>query len=497
MAGISGLPYFLQYEQQAQQQTIQRQQAAMQMAAFQQQQQDRQRQQAALAAAGNALPGLLAGQQQSQQIPPPPGQASQPAQPTQPMQSPQGMQPQGSPMPSSPMSGPTGIPPLPSGAPSGSIPQQGIPPFRPMPTGASPAQAASPASIPAPPSPAPQQQGGGGPLTLEGAVKVLQDQGLSGADLMAGLQQLQPVLDSQAKQQAAHLQAQFNNEMKLQQLGVQRESLQARIDAAKQASEDRRLGIQERMQAHQDSVALQREMFAFRVQEAKMKHAGDPDAKLDPDTVRVLAEQALAGDTSVYQNLGRGVQGAQNIVAIRKEVARMAKERGEGGADIAAGNAQFQGDKAAARTAGTRAANVELAANEAKKTSQIALDLSEKIPRTQFVPVNKALQAAQTNTGDPNIVAFGAANNTFINTYARAISPTGTPTVHDKEHAREVLSTAQTQEQYRSVMSVLQKEMDAALQAPKDVRKSQRDRMAGKGGESAGGIPSGWSVTEH
>lgn len=363
-----------------------------------------------------------------------------------------------------------------------------------MPTGASPTEAASPASIPSPPSPAPQQQSGG-PLTLEGAVKVLQDQGLSGADLMAGLQQLQPVLDSQAKQQAAHLQAQFNNELKLQQLSVQKESLQARIDAAKQASEDRRLGIQERMQAHQDSVALQREMFAFRVQEAKAKHAGDPDAKLDKETIDVLAQQALAGDTSVYQNLGRGVQGAQNIVAIRKRVAEMAKDQGKSGADIAAGNAQFQGDKAAARTAGTRAANVELAADEAKKTSQIALDLSEKIPRTQFVPLNKALQAAKTNTGDPNIVAFGAANNTFINTYARAISPTGTPTVSDKEHARDVLSTAQTPEQYRSVMAVLQKEMDAALQAPKDVRKAQRDRMAGKGGES--GIPSGWSVTEH
>lgn len=496
MAGIFGLPYFIQYQEQAQQQAIQRQQAQMQMAAFQQQQQDRQRQQAALAAAGNALPGLLAGQQQPQQIPPPPGQASQPAQPTQPMQSPQGMQPQGAPMPSGPVPGQISRPPVPPGGPAGSMQPQGIPPFRPMPTGASPTEAASPASIPAPP-PAPQQQVGGGPLTLEGAVKVLQDQGLSGADLMAGLQQLQPVLDSAAKQQAAQLQTQFNNELKIQQLGVQKESLQARIDAAKQASEDRRLGIQERMQAHQDSVALQREMFAFRVQEAKLKHAGDPDAKLDKDTIDVLAQQALAGDTSVYQNLGRGVQGAQNIVAIRKRVAEMAKEQGKGGADIAAGNAQFQGDKAAARTAGTRAANVELAADEAKKTSQIALDLSEKIPRTQFVPLNKALQAAQTNTGDPNIVAFGAANNTFINTYARAISPTGTPTVHDKEHAREVLSTAQTPEQYRSVMAVLQKEMDAALQAPKDVRKAQRDRMAGKGGESAGGIPSGWSVTEH
>jgi len=496
MAGVAGLPYFIQYQGQLQEQQraqqdqqMRAQQFQMQQQQWQQAQQDRQRQQAAQAAAGNALPQLLQGGMPAQQpqFPPPP-QPPAPGQASQPMQ--QGAAPM-----------PGGVqPPLPPGGIPQGAQQQPIPPFRAMPTTPPQSVAAPQGAIPAPPAQAaataPQQ--GGGPLTLQGAVKVLQDQGLSGADLMAGLQQLTPVLDSASKAQAAQLQQQFNNELKLQAVQDRHDALDQRREAAQQASEDRRLSIQQRADAARESAALRGESIALRKQQVALSN-GD-DAKFSPDDLKFLAEQARQGDTSVYQNLGRGAQGAKNIIALRREVMKQTREAGETGADIAAANAGFQGEKAAARTGATRAANIGMAVSEAKNTFPLVRQASAALPRTEFVPVNRALQAAQTNTGDPRVVALGTAINTSINAYARAISPTGVPTVADKEHARELLSTASTPDQLNAVLNVMEKEMAAAQKAPTEVMARQKARISGRaeptepgtGGPAVGTVESGY-----
>ncbi|MCA8382541.1 hypothetical protein LGN22_26910 [Burkholderia cenocepacia] len=459
MAGLAGLPYFLQYQQQAQENAMRRQYAQMQLEQFQQQQQDRQRQQAALTAAGNALPQLLAGQQPAQMPPPP--QAPNPGQSSMSAQLPTAM--------------PGQMPPLPPGMPpgmgTGASGKPPLPPFQPLPTTGSPAQA-SPAQIPAPPSASSAPQQTGGPLTLDNAIKVLKDQGLSGADLMAGLQQLTPILDSQAKAQAAQIQQQFTRQLQIAQL-------QERYDALRQRAEDNALNREDRRQARAESNALRAESIALRRQSMAM--ANGDDAKFSPDDLKFLAEQARAGDTSVYQNLGRGAQGAKNIIALRREVMRQEREAGGTGADIAAANAGFQGEKAAARTGATRAANIGMAVAEAQKTFPLVREASAALPRTEFPGVNRAMQAAQTGTGDPRVVALGTALNTSVNAYARAISPTGVPTVADKEHARELLSTASTPDQLNAVLSMMEKEMAAARQAPTEVQAQQKARISGRG----------------
>lgn len=463
MAGLAGLPYFLQYQQAADQQAAQRQLRMLQLAQFQTEQQDRQRKQAALEAAGNALPLLLGQQGQPAQMPPPP-QAPNPGQPSMPAQ------------PSMAGPAPGQMPPLPPGMPpgmgTGAPGKPPLPAFRPMPTAGSPAQA-TPPQIPAPPSnaPGPTQQASG-PLSLDGAIKVLKDQGLSGADLMAGLQQLTPILDSQAKQQAAQIQQQFQHQLQIAQL-------QERYDALRQRAEDNALNREDRRQARAESNALRAESIALRRQSIAM--ANGDDAKFSPEDLKFLAEQARAGDTSVYQNLGRGAQGAKNIIALRREVMRQEREAGGTGADIAAANAGFQGEKAAARTGATRAANIGMAVAEAQKTFPLVREASAALPRTEFPGVNRAMQAAQTGTGDPRVVALGTALNTSVNAYARAISPTGVPTVSDKEHARELLSTASTPEQLNAVLSMMEKEMSAARQAPTEVQAQQKARISGRG----------------
>ena len=203
--------------------------------------------------------------------------------------------------------------------------------------------------------------------------------------------------------------------------------------------------------------------------------AGGAEPTLSPETQRKMAEQYLSGDKGVMQNLGRGAQGAANVVALRETIAQVAEGRGLSGADIAAKQSEFMGMNAAQRALGTRQANFGLAKSEAYEMADLVTETSEAVSRTQFMPINKALNAYNTNTGSTEIREFGAALNSFINAYARAISPVGTPTVSDKDHARAMLSTADSHEQVLAIMGQLKKEMDAAGRAPGIVKKEIRE----------------------
>ena len=205
---------------------------------------------------------------------------------------------------------------------------------------------------------------------------------------------------------------------------------------------------------------------------------GAPEATLDDETLTSMAEQYLAGDKSVFQNLGRGAQGAANVVALRQRVTQVAKEAGMTPDQIALVQNEFQGMGAAQRALGTRSANFGLAEKEAYSMADLVIDASSKVPRTQFMPINKAIIAYENNTGDAQSRQFGAALNSFIQAYARAVNPVGTPTVSDKDHARAMLSTADSHEALIAIIEQLKREMDAAGAAPGAVQKQIRGRQA-------------------
>lgn len=202
-------------------------------------------------------------------------------------------------------------------------------------------------------------------------------------------------------------------------------------------------------------------------------------ALLDDQTIAQMANQYRAGDTSVMQNLGRGAQGAENIVRLRREIARQNSAEGTTGTDQAMRNAEFFGVKAGQRTLGTKQANIEMAATEFKNVLPIVREASLTVNRTNYPDFNKIIQAGEEHTGDPKIVAFGSGVNTLVNLYARAISPTGVPTVSDKDHARDILNKAWSQGQFDAATTMMEREIDAALNSPQKVREEMRERFGG------------------
>jgi hypothetical protein len=161
------------------------------------------------------------------------------------------------------------------------------------------------------------------------------------------------------------------------------------------------------------------------------------------------------------------------------------RDRGMTGADIAAANAEFMGFGAAQRTAGVKGANVQLAGAEFQGLLPLAEQASRAVSRSKILPFGKVQIMFDEQTNDPALREFAAVNNGIINTYARAISPTGVPTVSDKDHARKILSTAFDQKSYQATLNMLNREIDAAMKSPIHVREAMRNQISGRSSPAA------------
>lgn len=185
--------------------------------------------------------------------------------------------------------------------------------------------------------------------------------------------------------------------------------------------------------------------------------------------------QMIRNGGSMPPGLARGKAGSEFV----REVAKRAALGETTPEEVMANQAEFGGNKAAQRTLGTRTANIQTAAAEAGKMMPIAMEASNNVDRTQYPTLNHVLLAVEQGTGDENVVKLAVATNSLINSYARAIAPTGVPTVHDKEHAREILMNAYSQGQYSAALQTMQQEIDAALASPGQVKQSMRNLMLG------------------
>lgn len=210
---------------------------------------------------------------------------------------------------------------------------------------------------------------------------------------------------------------------------------------------------------------------------AKLAKAKATSSSMDDETADFLADRVLAGDTRALIGLGRGAQGAENLAKINQLVAQKAREGkpvSDAARSILANAAQQSGYVAAERAQAQIMAKLSVYGRTAYNAMDMAERMSDEVPRTQFVPINKAINAWKTNSGDPKIVALGQAIETLTNEYARAIGG-GHGTVSDKEHARERLSAAQTPEQLRAVIGTMRQEILLAEHAMPAARQQIRD----------------------
>jgi hypothetical protein len=155
------------------------------------------------------------------------------------------------------------------------------------------------------------------------------------------------------------------------------------------------------------------------------------------------------------------------------------------------------GATAAERSLATQTAKMSTAANEANKMVDVVRGLSDKVDRTEFPTINAISNAVSKGTGGKEIVQLNTSINALVNSYARAISPTGQPTVSDKNHAREVINSAYSTGQIGAILDVMQQEMSIAREAAGTAStelKESREKARGRGGETPAASTGQWKV---
>jgi hypothetical protein len=124
---------------------------------------------------------------------------------------------------------------------------------------------------------------------------------------------------------------------------------------------------------------------------------------------------------------------------------------------------KYAAHQAGARTLAIQDARLTNAIQEVKGTAQQVLDISDKIPRTNYPALNNIILAAQKHTGGENVVRLGTAVETLVNDYAATLGRGNSQTTDSaRQHAREMLERGYSQGQMRATVDQMLIEIDRA-----------------------------------
>lgn len=223
--------------------------------------------------------------------------------------------------------------------------------------------------------------------------------------------------------------------------------------------------------------------------------SGDDGSGFTDATKKRFAQQAVdSGDYSWMKNVGRGAQGAKDLRGIQNAITDYAASKGLSPGDMSAKLAEFEAMKSGMRVSANISAKIENAAAEADQLAPLAIEAGRNVARSGFLPFGRVQAMFNNQTNDPNMNRFATANIGLATAYAGAMARGGKATVTDNEHARELLSTAKSQEAYEAIVSQMQQEIKAARAAPQRVRENLSGEISGKGSThgaapASGGTP--------
>jgi hypothetical protein len=189
------------------------------------------------------------------------------------------------------------------------------------------------------------------------------------------------------------------------------------------------------------------------------------------------------------KNVGRGTQGAKDLRGIQNAITDYAANKGMSAGELSAKLAEFEAMKSGMRVSANISAKIENAAAEADQLAPLAIEAGRNVARSGFLPFGRVQAMFNNQTNDPNMNKFATANIGLATAYAGAMARGGKATVTDNDHARELLSTAKSQEAYEAIVGQMQQEIKAARAAPQHVRENLRNEISGGGNRTAAPAP--------
>ena len=245
------------------------------------------------------------------------------------------------------------------------------------------------------------------------------------------------------------------------------------------ALEKERMGaanIKSEMDARKRTGENQASELDIRKRELALKERKDTELRaggLSDEAVGSLSDQIVAGGKSrdVLANLGRGAQGATDIRKVQNEVARKMKENGMSANDILAKQQEVAGAAKEVQQAAIIASKVNYAEQEIMRLAPKVLELSAKVPRSSFVPLNKLLQMKDSAISDPDLKRFKAFNQTLLNAYDM-LGARGGSDVGKREANHQALVTSDSAEAYEAAVGAIVQEGAISAEAGAESMKS-------------------------
>jgi hypothetical protein len=211
---------------------------------------------------------------------------------------------------------------------------------------------------------------------------------------------------------------------------------------------------------------------------AKGKAAQEGESVISDEDAKFYGAQRALG--APVPNFGYGKAGAASRAKIAQATRQYAADHNLTPEDMVANQIDYAANRAGATTAARASANIDRTVIEAHKTFPLAEQASAAVPRGQWVPINRLLQMGQSATSDPKLGAFMVANQGAIIAYSQAMARGGQNSVFAQQHAENLLNTATSHEAYVARLRQMDKEMDAAQAAPREVRANIRGQITGR-----------------
>jgi hypothetical protein len=188
---------------------------------------------------------------------------------------------------------------------------------------------------------------------------------------------------------------------------------------------------------------------------------------MDQQTLDLLAERVYAGDTKALTGLGRGAQGAENLMQVHQRVAQLAAERNTDASQILRNIATQASNVAEARKVGTAAGGFGIAEKSMEESLPVMLEASNNVPRSSFPGLNRLILEGRTQVGDPNVAKLLVAVDTAAKDYAKIVNPIGGGAVRleDIRYARQLLAGSDSPEVLLAKAQQLYKEAGVTRRA--------------------------------
>lgn len=232
---------------------------------------------------------------------------------------------------------------------------------------------------------------------------------------------------------------------------------------------------------HQDTMQHQVDQLRQQWEIHKNKAAGSPGGGLSSDAIDALAKRVMAGDKTALQNLGRGTQGARDIVAVQNHLAELQKTGGADPHSIAKAQADVSAASAGLRSLAQRSAKIDAAAIELDKFADNALASVKNVHRGDVTPLNALWRKVELGTGSPEEVDLITKTKALVGAYAGVIGR-GSTTVHSLEEAQAVIGPSYAQLPFEAMVKALKQEAKAVKESSREAAESIKNESFGGGG---------------